>query len=98
MERVYFHTQNAARADVDGEYLPPREQLGDLSPAVSEQAVSLVDDEVLLCCPRRLLHIGIEVVVPTLSTLLPQSALQMLGYHGPLFVAVEIYKLYDLRK
>ncbi len=79
------------------QHLPSGEQLGNLSPAVSEQAVSLVDDEVLLGCPRRLLHAGIEVVVPALSTLLPQSALQVLGNHRPLFVAVEIYKLYNLR-
>lgn len=78
-------------------YSPSREQLGNLSPAVTQQAVRLVDDEVLLRRPRRLLHIGIEVVVPALSTLLPQSALQVLGYHRPLLVAVEIDELYDLR-
>lgn len=81
----------------DGEYLPSGEQLGNLSPAVSEQAVSLVDDEVLLRSPRRFLHVGIKMVVPALSTLLSQPALQMLGYQCPLFVAVEIHKLYDLR-
>lgn len=59
--------------------------------------MGLVDDEVLLRRPRRLLHIGIEVVVPALSTLLPQSTLQMFGYHCPLLVAVEIHKLYNLR-
>lgn len=36
----------------DGVYLPSREQLGNLSPAISEQGVSLVDDEVLLRSPR----------------------------------------------
>lgn len=77
--------------------LPSREQLGNLSPAVSQQAVSLVDDEVLLGRPRRLLHIGVEVVVPALSALLPQPALQVLGHHCPLFVAVAIDKLYNLR-
>lgn len=35
--------------------------------------------------------------MPAFSTLLPQSALQMLGYHCPLFVAIEIYELYNLR-
>lgn len=80
-----------------GESLPSRQQLGNLSPAVSEQAVSLVDDEVLLGGPRRLLHVGIEVVVPALSALLPQSTFQMLGNHSPLLVAVEIYKLNNLR-
>lgn len=77
--------------------LPSREQLSNLSPAVSEQAVSFVDNEVLLGCPWWLLHAGIEVVMPALSALLSQSALQVLGYHCPLFVAVEIYKFYNLR-
>lgn len=77
--------------------LPSREQLGNFSPAVSKQAVSLVDDKVLLGCPWWLLHTGIKVVMPAFPTLLPQSALQMLGYHCPLFVAVEIYKFYNLK-
>lgn len=78
-------------------HLPSGEQFGNLSPAVSQQAVSLVDDEVLLGRPRGFLHIGIEVVVPSLSALLPQSALQLLGDHRPLLVAVEIDELYHLR-
>lgn len=78
------------------EKLPSREQLSNLSPAVSKHAVSFEDDEVLLRCPWWLLHIGVEVIVPALSTLLSQSALQMLGYHSPLFVPIQIYKLYNL--
>lgn len=75
---------------------PPREQLGDLGPTVSQQAVGLVDDEVLLGCPRGLLHVGIEVVVPAFSALLAQPALQVPGHYGPLLVAITIYQLYDL--
>lgn len=75
---------------------PPREQLGDLGPAVSQQAVGLVDDEVLLGRPRGLLHVGIEVVVPAFSALLAQPALQVPGHYGPLLVAITIYQLYDL--
>lgn len=75
---------------------PPREQLGDLGPAVSQQAVGLVDDKVLLSRPRGLLHIGVEVVVPAFSALLAQPALQVTGHYGPLLVAITIYQLYDL--
>lgn len=78
-------------------YLPSRKQLRYLHPAVSKSPVSLVDDEVLLSGPRRFLHIGIEVVVPALSALFPKPAFQMLGYHCPLLVAIEIDKLYNLR-
>lgn len=78
------------------EYLPSREQLCYFHPAVSKKAVSLVDDEVFLSSPWTLLHIGIEVVVPALSALFPQPALQVLGNHCPLLVAIEIHKLYNL--
>lgn len=37
------------------------------------------------------------MVVPALSALLSQPAFQVLGYHCPLFVAVEIHELYNLR-
>lgn len=80
----------------DEEYLPSREQFCYLHPAVSKKAVSLVDDEVFLSSPWTFLHTGIEVVVPALSALFPQPALQVLGYHCPLLVAVEIHKLYNL--
>lgn len=78
-------------------HLPSRKQLCYLHPAISKSPVSPVDYEVLLSSPRRFLHIGIEVVVPTLSALFPEPALQMLGYHCPLLVAIEIDKLYNLR-
>lgn len=77
--------------------LPSREQLCNLRPAVSQYAVSLVDDEVLLRGPRRFLHTRIEMVVPALSALLSQPAFQVLGHHRPLFVAVAVHKLYNLR-
>lgn len=78
------------------EHLPSGKQLCYLYPAVSKSPVSPVDDEVFLSSPRRFLHIGIEVVVPALSALFPEPALQMLGYQCPLLVAIEIDKLYNL--
>lgn len=35
--------------------------------------------------------------MPALSALFPEPALQMLGYHCPLLVAIEIDELYNLR-
>lgn len=35
--------------------------------------------------------------MPALSALFPKPALQMLSYHCPLLVAIEIDKLYNLR-
>lgn len=72
---------------------PSREQLGDLGPAVSQHAVGFVDDEILLCGPGGLLHVRVEVVVPALAALLPQSPLQVFGHRGPLFITVFIYQL-----
>lgn len=75
---------------------PSRKQFGDLSPAVAQHAVSLVDDEIFLWSPGRLLDVWIEVVVPALSALLPKTALQVLGHHRPLLVAVLLHELNHL--
>lgn len=76
--------------------LPSGEQLGDLSPAVSQHAVGLVDNEVFLFCPGGLLHIRVEVVVPAFPALLPQPALQVLGHNSPLLVAIPVHQVYHL--
>ena len=44
--------------------VPSRQVLGDLGPAVPELLVQLVDEAVLLLRPRRLLNVGVQVVVP----------------------------------
>lgn len=76
--------------------LPARKKLGYLSPAIAKHTVRLVNDEVLLCCPGRLLHVRVEMVVPTLPTLLAKPASQMFCHHSPLLVAIFIDQLYHL--
>lgn len=75
---------------------PPRQHLGNLGPAVAQHLVGLPDDAVLLLGPAGLLHLGIEVVVPALTALLPQPALQVLGDQRPLLRAVLLNQLNDL--
>lgn len=75
---------------------PPRQHLGNLGPAVAQHLVGLPDDTVLLLGPAGLLHLGIEVVVPALTALLPQPALQVLGNQRPLLRAILLNQLNDL--
>lgn len=75
---------------------PPRQHLGNLGPAVAQHLVGLPDDAVLLLGPAGLLHLGIEVVVPALTALLPQPALQVLGNQCPLLRAILLNQLNDL--
>lgn len=77
---------------------PPRQHLGDLGPAVAEHLVGLTDDAVLLLRPAGLLYLGVEVVMPALTALLPQPALQVLGDQRPLLRAVLLDQLDDLGK
>lgn len=58
--------------------------------------MGLTDDAVLLLGPAGLLHLGVEVVVPALTTLLSQPALQVLGNQRPLLRAVLLHQLDDL--
>lgn len=78
--------------------LPSGEQLGNLRPAVAQSFVGLVDDAVLLLGPRGLLHLGVQVVVPPLAALLADSALEVLGDHGPALGAVLVDQINDLRE
>lgn len=59
--------------------LPSRKELGDLCPAVAEPFVGLVDDSVFFLSPRRLLDLRVEVIVPSLTALLPNPSLEVLG-------------------
>ena len=58
--------------------------------------MGLADDAVLLLRPAGLLHLGVEVVVPALTALLAQPALQVLGNQRPLLRAVLLDQLDDL--
>lgn len=77
---------------------PPWQHLGDLSPAVAKHLVGLTDNAVLLLSPAGLLYLGVEMVVPALTALLPQPALQVLGDQRPLLCAVLFDQLDDLGK
>lgn len=79
-----------------GGHSPSRQHLGNLGPAVAQHLVGLTDDAVLLLGPAGLFHLGVEVVVPALTTLLSQTALQVLGNQCPLLGAVLLNQLDDL--
>jgi hypothetical protein len=71
----------------------PRQELSDLAPLVAVLLVSLDDGSVLLRCPLVFLNVGIQVVVPTLSTLLSDPTGESLGYVTPVFCAKFLYVL-----
>jgi hypothetical protein len=64
------------------------EYFGDFSPFVTAASVHEVEDPFFLLAPADFFDLGVEVVVPSLSALLPNSAWQVLGYQGPLLGAV----------
>lgn len=72
---IFFLQQSDKKCSV----IPSRKELGDLCPAVSEPFVGLIDDSVLFLSPRRLLYFWVEVVVPSLTALLPNPSLEVLG-------------------
>lgn len=94
--------QSMSHSDVYSDYenrsnlRPSGQQFGDLRPAVSQHAVSLVDDEIFLRGPRALLDVWVEVVVPAFPALLSQTALQVFGHHRPLLAAVLLHQLNHL--
>lgn len=61
----------ALKAPVRKEVLPPRQQLGDLRPTIPQDLVGLKNDAILLLCPRGLLHLWVQVVMPAFPALLP---------------------------
>lgn len=78
--------------------LPSRKELGDLCPTVAEPFVGLIDDSVLFLSPRRLLDFWVEVIVPSLTALLPNPSLEVLGDYRPTFGAVLLHQVNDLHK
>lgn len=60
--------------------------------------MGLTDYSIFLLGPAGLFHLRVEVVVPALTALLPQPALQVLGNQRPLFGAVLLDQLNDLKE
>lgn len=74
--------------------LPARQQLGDLGPLIAPLLVSVVYDAVLLLGPSCLLDVGVQVVVPSLATLLAYPALEVSRDQRPLLRPVLVYQLH----
>jgi hypothetical protein len=60
--------------------------------------VGFTNYAVLLLSPTRFFHFRVEVVVPALTALLPQPALQVLGNQRPMLCAILLDQLNDLGK
>jgi len=61
----------------------PRQQLGDVRPLVTILLLGFEDDAILLVAPGGLLDVWVEVVVPPLTTVLPNAAWQEGSTFGP---------------
>lgn len=59
---------------LDGVVSPTFENLGDLSPLVSEFSVLEIENPLFIITPGNLLDFGIQVVMPSFSALLSDSA------------------------
>lgn len=55
------------------------------------------DDLILLVCPFPFIDVGIKMVVPSLSTLLSESSLQLSSNERPFLVPVNLDKPNDSR-
>ena len=71
------------------------EDFGDFSPLVIDDSVHKEKDPLLFLTPVNFLDKWVKMVVPSLSTLLTHSILQMLGNQCPFLWAVSDYKLED---
>lgn len=60
--------------------------------------MGLTDYSIFLLGPAGLFHLRVEVIVPALPALLPQPALQVLGNQRPLFGAILLDQLNDLKE
>ena len=73
---------------LDGVVGAALEDLGDLSPLVVDDPVHEEQDPFFLLTPVDFLDEWIEVVVPSLSALLADSILEVLGNESPLLRAI----------
>jgi hypothetical protein len=73
-----------------------RKVLGDLSPLVAELLVSSDDDLIFLLSPLASLDVGIEMVVPSLSALLADSAGELARDDAPVLGSVFLNQNDDL--
>ena len=69
------------------------ENLGDFSPLVVDDSVHEEEDPLFFFIPVNFLNSGVEVIVPTLSALLANTAIQMLGNQRPLLWSIGHYQL-----
>lgn len=60
--------------------------------------MGLTDYAIFLLSPAGFFHLGVEVIVPALTALLSQPALQVLGNQRPLLRAILLDQLNDLEK
>lgn len=77
---------------LDGVISPPRKHLRHLGPFTAVGGVGQEEDPLLMQHPLYLQNGGIEVVVPTLSALLPQTALHELSDKGPSLRAILLHE------
>jgi hypothetical protein len=59
-------------------------QTSDFSPSVTQSSVCFQNTAVLRLCPRILVDVRVQMIVPSLSALLPNASLKLLGDKGPL--------------
>lgn len=77
---------------------PPRQQFGDISPAVSQHPLGLTDDAVFLRCPAAFLHRRVQMVVPSLADLLPVATVHVFGDERPTLGAELLHQVDDLQR
>ena len=71
---------------------PAHHVLRNVSPLVARLVLQRDDEMVLLIRPRCALDARVEVIIPTLSALLTETALEFLGNYRPFFSAVRRYE------
>lgn len=71
------------------------EVLGDISPLVADPLVVDEEKPLFLVAPSDLLDPWVQVVMPSLPALLPDSPGQLLSYLRPLLWAIKLNKLDD---
>jgi hypothetical protein len=74
---------------------PSFQNFGDFGPFVALATVAEVEDPLLVATPLDLLDLGVQVVVPPLSALLPDPARQVLSDLGPLLGPVLLNQMED---